>query len=357
MSEQPTLIKIAERPVGYGEPCFIVAEAGINHNGDLDTAMQLVDVAADAGVDAVKFITFNPDTLITKGAAKARYQKSGEEDQETFYQMLKGLWLSDDCFRQLSDRARERGIIFMSKGYMGELDFLVSLGVPVLKIDSASVVYYSLLRKAGAMALPVILSTGGASLGEVERALDELMQAGCSEIVLLHCTSAYPTPAEQVNLRAMLTLRDAFGLNVGLSDHSKGIEISLAAVALGATVIEKHFTLDRAMPGPDHQASLEPEELRQLVAGIRKIETALGDPRKKATPLESENMLVVRRSLVADNTIEAGEVFTEESLAFKRPAGGLSEDLKNVVVGRIASRRLEPGDPITWDVVGGPPVG
>jgi N,N'-diacetyllegionaminate synthase len=354
MSIEPSVIHIAERAVGNGQPCFIIAEAGINHNGDLDTAMQLVDVAADAGVDAVKFITFNPDTLITKGAAKARYQKSGEDDKETFYQMLKGLWLPDDAFRQLNQRAKDRGIAFMSKGYLEELDFLIGLNVPVIKIDSASVVYFSLLQKAGRAGLPVILSTGGASLGEVERALDELAQVGCVDVILLHCTSAYPTPNDQVNLRAMETLKGAFGLNVGLSDHSEGIEIALAAVAFGATVIEKHFTLDRSMPGPDHQASLEPQELSNLVSGIRKIEAAMGDPRKKPTQLEAENMLVVRRSLVAEKAIEVGEVFSESSIAFKRPAGGLGEDFKSVVIGRTARRRLEAGDPITWDVIGGP---
>jgi N,N'-diacetyllegionaminate synthase len=352
-----TAIRIADRMVGAGHPCFIIAEAGINHNGKLDMAIELVDVAVASGADAVKFQTFDPDTLVTKSAGKAQYQKSGDNDTQTFYDLLKSLQLPDSAFETLSRHCAQRGIIFMSKGYFKELDLLVRLGVPVLKIDSASAIYYSLLRKAAGYGLPVILSTGGCNLGEVEKALSVLAEAGNPPVIVLHCTTAYPAPVEQVNLRAMNTLREAFGVNVGLSDHSQGIEVSLAAVALGATAIEKHFTLDRSLEGPDHQASLEPAELTNLVNGIRKIEAALGQPRKRATSLELENLRIVRRSLVAERAIRAGERFSADSVTFKRPSGGLGEDMLEVVVGRVAARDIGEGEAITWDVIGGRAIG
>lgn len=347
------LIDIAGRKIGPGQPCFVIAEAGVNHNGNLDMAMQLVDVAAEAGADAVKFQTFNPDTLVTKTAGKARYQKASRDDRETFYEMLCHLRLTYDDFRKLSDRAQERGILFMSKGYKEDLDFLFELGVPMFKIDSASIIYYSHLRKAAEFGIPIVLSTGTATLGEVEKALETIYEAGNHQVILLHCTSAYPTPIEQVNLRAMVTLRNAFGLNVGLSDHSEGIEVALAAVALGAVVVEKHFTLDRNLPGPDHRASLEPDELAALVRGIRKVEAALGSSRKRPTTLERENTLVIRRSLVAERAIKAGELFDTSTVSFKRPSGGLGEEFMEVILGRIATRDIGEGEPITWDVVGG----
>lgn len=349
-----TAIRIGDRLVGAGHPCFIIAEAGINHNGNLDMAIELVDVASASGADAVKFQTFDPDTLVTRSAGKAQYQKTSDDDTQTFYELLKGLQLPDSAFEKLSRHAAQRGIIFMSKGYFKELDLLVGLGVPVLKIDSASAIYYSLLRKAAGYGLPVILSTGGCNLGEVEKALAILADSGNPRVIVLHCTTAYPAPVEQMNLRAMGTLREAFGVTVGLSDHSQGIEVALAAVALGASVIEKHFTLSRSLPGPDHPASLEPQELTHLVAGIRKVESAMGGARKRATSLELENLRIVRRSLVADRDIRAGERFTTDSVAFKRPSGGLGEDLLEVVLGRVAARDIAEGEAITWAVVGGP---
>lgn len=347
------VMHIGNRRAGPGHPCLIIAEAGVNHNGSLDMAKRLVDAAAGAGADVVKFQTFKAERVVTRGAAKAGYQRRDVGDTQSMYEMLKRLELSYDEFRELKRHADQTGILFMSKGHLEDLDFLIGIGVPALKIDSAAVIYFSLLRKAAGAGLPVILSTGGSNLGEVERALGILAENGDPPVTVLHCTTAYPTPAEQVNLRAMITLREAFGVNVGLSDHSQGIEIPLAAVALGATVIEKHFTLDRTLPGPDHKASLEPHELKAMIEGIRKVEAALGDARKQPTALERENMRLMRRSLVAERDIHAGERITAEMVAFKRPGGGLPEDMLDVIVGRVAARPVAGGDPITWDDVGG----
>lgn len=347
------LFQIGERRVGDGYPCLIIAEAGVNHNGSVDMAMELVDAAADAGADVVKFQTFKAERVVTRGAAKAEYQKTGGGDSQTMFEMLKRLELSDDDFRAIAAHARHRGITFMSKGHLEDIDFLVGIDVPALKIDSAAVVYFSLLRKAAGTGLPVILSTGGCNLGEVERALDVLAGNGDPPVVLLHCTTAYPAPADQINLRAMTTLRAAFGLPVGFSDHSEGTEIPIAAAALGATVIEKHFTLDRTLPGPDHKASIDPSQLRQMVAGIRQVEMALGQARKQPTSLERSNMQLMRRSLVAERDIAAGERFGPGMIAFKRPGSGLGEDSLDLILGRVAASPIAAGDPIIWSRVGG----
>ena len=344
---------IGGRLVGEGQPCLVIAEAGVNHNGSLDVALRLVDAAAEAGADVVKFQTFKAERVVSRRAAKADYQKTGDGDSQSMLEMLRRLELSDDDFRAIAEHARHRGIIFMSKGHREDIDFLVELGVPALKIDSAAVVYYSLLRKAAGTGLPIILSTGGSKLGEVEKALDILAEHGDPPVALLHCTTAYPAPFDQINLRAMLTLKAAFGLSVGFSDHSEGIEIPIAAAALGACIIEKHFTLDRSLPGPDHKASLEPQELRRMVEGIRKIEQALGDPRKRPTELERRNMQLMRRSLVAERDIAAGENLQADMVAFKRPGSGLGEDFLDLVIGRVAAKAIAAGDPITWDRIGG----
>lgn len=346
-------IFLKQRVIGERHPCFVIAEAGVNHNGSPEMAKRLVDVAIEAGADAVKFQTFSPDNVVTETAAKACYQKINGEDQETLYEMTRRLQLSWDTFRALNQHARDKGILFMSKGHKEDLDFLVELGVPMLKVDSASIIYYSYLQKAAAYGIPIILSTGGSSLGQVEKAINVINDAGNRQVILLHCTTAYPTPIDQVNLKAMVTLKNAFGVHVGLSDHSEGIEASLGAVALGAKVIEKHFTLDRTLPGPDHKASLEPDELKALIKGVRRIEAALGDFRKQPVDIERENMLVVRRSLVAEQDIRKGVRFEKPMLSFKRPSGGLGEEFLNVVLGRVAASDIKRGSPVTWDNVGG----
>ena len=349
----PPPFKLGDRTVGVGHPCLVIAEAGVNHNGSLDLARQLIDVAVDAGADVVKFQTFQAANVVARGAPKAAYQRAHSRDTQTMYQMLKTLELDYEQFRTLKRHADERGILFMSKGHLEDIDFLVELGVPALKIDSAAIVYFSLLRKAAGVDLPVILSTGGCGLSEVERALAILAENGNPPVAVLHCTTAYPAPPDQINLRAMHTLGVSFGVHVGHSDHSIGIEVPLAAVALGARVIEKHYTLDRALPGPDHRASLEPAELAQMISGIRKIEAALGSPRKSPTSLERENLNLMRRSLIAECDVEPGERFTRDTVAFKRPGGGLGEDMLEFILGRVAVRPIAAGEPITWDAIGG----
>ncbi|MCB1178978.1 MAG: N-acetylneuraminate synthase [Leptospiraceae bacterium] len=340
------------RFIGNGHPCFIIAEAGINHNGDINLAKKLIDLAKEAGADAVKFQTYNPDTLVTKKASKAKYQKTDDSDSETFYSMLKKLYLPKEAFQELSEHAKSRGIIFMSKAYMEFLDFLVGLGTPALKIDSASIIHLSYVKKIAEYNLPVIVSTGTSTLGEIEKALEVIHSTGNKKVVLLHCTTAYPTPIEEVNLNVMTTLKKSFGTHIGFSDHSEGIEMALASIPLGATVIEKHFTIDKNMEGPDHKASLEPQELKNLVDGVTKIQKGLGSFRKIPTPTEKENMKIVRRSLCAKKDIKAGEVFSEDLIDFKRPYNGLGEDMKEVIFKRVAAVDIEEGDPITWEVVG-----
>jgi N,N'-diacetyllegionaminate synthase len=267
--------------------------------------------------------------------------------------MLKRLELSDKEFSTIAEYARKRGIIFMSKGHLEDIDFLVQLGVPALKIDSAAVVYFSLLRKAANTGLPLILSTGGCTLGDIEKALDVVVENGNPPIALLHCTTAYPAPPNQINLRAMKTLTSAFGFSTGFSDHSEGIEIPIAAVALGACIVEKHFTIDRNLAGPDHKASIEPSELKDMISAIRKVEQSLGNERKRPTSLERQNIRLMRRSLVAERDIARGECLTADMIGFKRPGYGLGEDALGLLIGRVAGMPIAAGEPITWGQVGG----
>jgi N,N'-diacetyllegionaminate synthase len=349
----PREIVIGDKKIGSEHPCYIVAEAGINHNGSLEMARDLIEVAVAAGADAVKFQTFNPSQVFTKSAIKAAYQKTGPNDQETAYEMVERLALSYDDFRHLNEFARSKGITFFSKGHKEDIDFLVEIGVPMLKVDSSQVVWHSYIGKVAEQHMPIILSTGTCTLGDIERALDIVYAAGHEKVVVLQCTTAYPTPLDQINLRAMATLQGAFDVQVGFSDHSEGLEASLAAVALGAVMIEKHFTLDRTLTGPDHQASLEPEELADLVRKIRKVEIAMGSPVKRPTSLEKENMRAVRRSIVAETAIGLGDKLNSANLSFKRPAGGLGEEFMEVIRGRLATRDIEEGEVINWDMVGG----
>ena len=321
---------------------LIIAEAGVNHNGDLALARQLVRVAADAGADLVKFQTFVADRITSADAPKAEYQKAATGTAESQQEMIRRLELSRADHEALIDECRDAGIGFFSTGFDPEsIDLLVELGIDRIKVPSGEITNLPLLRHIAAKGLPVILSTGMADLAEIEAAIAVLEQGGIarSDLTVLHCNTQYPTPMEDVNLTAMARIGEAFGIGYGYSDHTLGIEVPIAAVALGATVIEKHFTLDRTMPGPDHQASLEPGELAAMVAAIRNIERAMaGDGIKRPSPSECGNRAIARRSLVAARPISAGEQFGPDNHAANRPGTGLSPMLWDDVIGRPAPR-------------------
>lgn len=326
---------------------LIIAEAGVNHNGDLDLARRLIDVAAAAGADAVKFQTFVADRLVTGRAEKAQYQKDSGSPGESQRDMIRRLELDREAHVSLKAHAISRNIAFLSTGFDVEsVDMLVELGVSLLKVPSGEITNLPYLRHVGRQGLPVILSTGMATMDEIGAALETLVGAGArrDRITILHCTTEYPTPLNDVNLKAMVAIRDAFGVDVGYSDHTMGIEVAIAAVALGASVIEKHFTLDRSLPGPDQKASLEPAELESMVRAVRGIERALGDGLKRPTAGEAHNRPVARKSLVARVHIRAGEPFTESNLAVKRPGNGVSPMRWDEVLGRKASRDFAPDE-------------
>lgn len=326
---------------------YIIAEAGVNHNGKLDLALKLCDAAKDAGVDAVKFQTWKTENIVTASARQAAYQTANTGKEESQYDMLKNLELSYDHFRCIQDYCKKIGIDFLSTPDEEEsLQFLVSLGLPFIKVGSGEVTNIPYLRKIGACKKPVILSTGMSTLAQVATAYDTLLKAGATEVSLLHCTTNYPCPMDEVNLQAMVTLRNAFKCKVGYSDHTMGTEIPVAAAALGAEIIEKHFTLDRTMDGPDHKASLEPAELRLMVQQIRNIEAALGDGIKKPNKSEAENAKVVQKSILAKRPIKKGETLTEENLTVKRAGAGIPASLWDAVVGCRAIKDYDIDEPI-----------
>lgn len=323
---------------------LIIAEAGVNHNGDLSLAKRLIDAAADAGANLVKFQTFNADRLVTRAAKKANYQSQATDSQESQYEMLRSLELNDDMHNALIAHCALRNIGFFSTGFDVEsVDLLVNLGQGLFKVPSGEITNLPYLRHIGSLSKAVILSTGMATLGEIEAAIEVLEQSGTprSSMTVLHCTTEYPTPMNEVNLRAMQSIHSAFGIAVGYSDHTCGIEVAIAAVAMGATVIEKHFTLDRNLPGPDHSASLEPTELKAMVAAIRNIEIALGDGVKRSTASEARNKPAARKSLVASRSIKAGEVFNAKNVSTKRPGTGVSPMRWDEVMGRKSPRDFE----------------
>ncbi len=319
---------------------FIIAEAGVNHNGSMETAKRMINAAADAGADAVKFQTFRADSLVRKDARKAAYQQeNGADKQESQYEMLKKLELTEAMHQELMDYCRDKGILFLSTPFdIDSIRMLVDYGMDILKVPSGEITNYPYLREIGRTGRPVILSTGMCCLEEVREAVHILQESGSGEITLLHCNTEYPTPMEDVNLQAMCTLREELHLPAGYSDHTLGIEVPVAAAALGAVVIEKHFTLDRCMEGPDHKASLEPEELKEMVRAVRNIEKALGDGMKRPSPSEMKNRDVARKSIVAKSKIRKGEVFTEENLTAKRPGSGVSPMRWKDVIGLTADR-------------------
>ena len=327
----------------------VIAEAGVNHNGDISIAKQLVDAAALAGADYVKFQTFSADRLVTQTAIKAGYQKQVTDASESQYEMLKKLELSDEMHGELIRHCMSRGIQFLSTGFdIASIDFLLSLGQKLIKIPSGEITNLPYLRHIGGLGFPVILSTGMSTIKEVGEALAILENAGLirDQITVLHCTSDYPTAINDVNLRAMRSIADAFGVEVGYSDHTLGIDVAIAAVAIGACVIEKHFTIDRNLPGPDHKASLEPDELAAMIIAIRKIEYALGSEVKAPTIREINNIPVIRKSIVAAEKIENGEIFTTSNLAVKRPGDGISPMEWDNLIGTIANRGYLPDEKI-----------
>ena len=320
---------------------LIIAEAGVNHNGDIELAKKLIDVAVNAGADFVKFQTFNADRLATHAAKKAEYQAQTTDRNETQHEMLRRLELTPAMHHELIAHCKMRKIGFFSTGFdIESVDFLASLGQNLFKIPSGEITNLPYLRHIGRLKKPIILSTGMSNIPEIESAIKALEQAGTlrSNITVLHCTTEYPTPMCDVNLRAMQSIQTELSVAIGYSDHTLGIEVAVAAVAMGATVIEKHFTLDRTLPGPDHKASLEPAELKTMVSSIRNIELALGDGVKQLAPSEAKNILVARKSIVASKDIQIGEIFSTENLTVKRPGTGISPMRWDEVIGLTANR-------------------
>lgn len=326
---------------------LIIAEAGVNHNGDMNLAKELIEKAASSGADVVKFQTFNAERLVVQTADKANYQKNTNDLYETQYEMLKKLELSEYNHHELISHCKKFNIDFLSTGFdIESLDMLMRLGQSMIKIPSGEVNNFPLLRHIGNLNKEVLLSTGMSSMEDIAAALETLEESGTSrsKVTVLHCTTSYPLPMTEVNLRAMQVIKDVFKVSVGYSDHSLGIEVPIAATALGASVIEKHFTISRNLPGPDHKASLEPEELKLMVSSIRNIELALGDGIKQIMPSEYENKLVAQRSIVASTRIKAGDVFSESNLTSKRPGTGISPMKWPSIIGRISNRNYEIDD-------------
>jgi len=320
---------------------IIIAEAGVNHNGSIELARQMVDAAHQCGVDYVKFQTFKAETIANKFAGQAEYQEHNLKKKSSQVEMLRQLEINFTDFRLLNDYCKEVGIKFMSTPFdLESIDFLAGLEMDYMKVPSGEITNLPYLRKISKTDIPVIMSTGMCRMGEIEDAMDVLYTGGLTtdKITLLHCNTEYPTPMIDVNLRAMDTLRSAFGTKVGYSDHTKGIEVLIAAVAMGASVIEKHFTLDRTLPGPDHVASLEPDELKQMVSSIRNIELAMGHSEKCVSDSERKNIAVARKSIVAAKEIKKGETLSENNLTVKRPGNGISPMMWDSVVGMPAKR-------------------
>jgi len=320
---------------------FIIAEAGVNHNGSIELAYKLIDIAVEAGADAVKFQTFKAENLVTKSADKADYQKQTTDESESQFEMIKKLELDFDIHKKLINYCKEKDIMFLSTPFDHEsIDLLNELQLQIFKIPSGEITNLPYLRHIGLLNKKVFLSTGMSNLQEAGDALTVLINSGTlkENITVLHANTMYPTPMEDVNLNAMQTIHKEFGVAVGYSDHTLGIEVDIAAVAMGASIIEKHFTLDKAMEGPDHKASLEPEELKAMVSAIRNIEKALGRNEKILSPSEEVNINIVRKSIVANQNIKKGDLLTDKNIAAKRPGGGISPMRWDEIIGTVASK-------------------
>lgn len=344
-------IKIGSRTIGE-EKCFIIAEAGVNHNGSLELAKQLIFAASDACADAVKFQTFIAEELVSKDAPKAKYQMQTTDTNESQLDMIKKLELSREDHIKLIKYAKKKNILFMSTPFDNKsVDLLIELGVPVIKISSGEITNHPFLSYIAEKGLPVILSTGMSTMEEVREAVSVIRDAGCVDLTLLHCTSNYPARVEDCNLKAMRTMSIEFDVPVGYSDHTTGILVPIAAVAMGACVIEKHFTLNKNLPGPDHKASLDPNELKEMVRGIRMVEKALGSHMK--APMESELNIrdIARKSIVAKMDIPAGTVISKDLIAFKRPGTGIAPKYANIVIGKITKQKINKDEMIKNDTL------
>jgi N-acetylneuraminate synthase len=345
-------VVIGDHVLGCGNPCFIIAEAGVNHNGDLNMAKRLINVAVEAGADAVKFQTFAAERLVTSTAPKAEYQLQTTDAAESQYAMLKRLELSEQMHRELIAHCDEKKIAFLSTPFDEEsADLLDAFNVSAFKIPSGEITNLPFLSHVARKNKPLIVSTGMSYLSEVETAVRTITATGNTQISLLHCVSNYPAASADINLRAMNTMTQAFGIPVGFSDHAVGIEVAFAAAALGAAVIEKHFTLDRSLPGPDHQASLEPDELKVLVRGIRNITSALGDGRKQPVPSEANTASVARKSVIARRAIPQGTTLSEADLGLLRPGTGLPPMILPYLIGRTTRIEIAQGTIITLEML------
>lgn len=346
------VVNIGKRRIGLGEPCFVIAEAGVNHNGDLDLARKLIDVAAQSGADAVKFQTFAADRLASATAPKAAYQKVTTSAEETQHAMLKRLELKPNDHTLLIAHCRLRDILFLSSPFDEQAtDLLDSLNVAAFKVPSGEIVNLPYLQHMAQKGRPIILSSGMSTLDEVVTAVKVVRAAGNDKVVLLHCLSNYPADAIEVNLRAMTEMAQATGCPVGFSDHTEEPAVAIAAVALGACVIERHFTLDRSLPGPDHRASLKPGQLRQMIHDIRIAQAALGDGQKRPQPSEMENRAIIRKSIAAARDLPAGVVLNAHDLIMIRPGTGLSPEEAAAVIGRKLHTAVPAGTLLTRDML------
>ena len=344
------IIHLAGRPVGAGAPCFVIAEIGVNHNGDLAVAQGLVEVAAAAGADAVKFQTFTAEMVATASAPKARYQQETTGSDGSQLEMLRGLELSPEAHRALVEQCRRLDVLFLSTPYdAGSAAFLAELGVPAFKVPSGEITNHPFLARLAGYAKPLLVSTGMAFLEEVEAAVNVIRGAGGSQIGLLHCVSAYPAPPAEANLLCIPTMAQHFSVPVGFSDYTTGTHVALAAVAIGAAMLEKHFTLDRTLPGPDQRVSLEPPEFAAMVDGIRTVEAATGSGIKAPSASELENRRLVRRSLAVSMDVPEGTRLTEGMLCALRPAQGITPTEWHRVLGRITRRPMRRHELLTWD--------
>lgn len=352
MDSMVTEFPIFGRIIGANQPCFIIAEAGVNHNGNMDLAHQLIDVAIQSGADAIKFQTFRAERLVTADAPKAAYQLETTSAGESQFEMLRRLELNADAHAALIAHCRDKHLVFLSTPFdEASADLLEALDVPAFKIPSGEITNLPFLSHVAHKNRPLIVSTGMAFLGEVETAVQTIEATDNHTLALLHCVSNYPANPADTNLRAMQTMAHAFNVPVGYSDHTSGIEVSLAAVALGACIVEKHFTLDRSLPGPDHRASAEPTELGALVRGIRMVEAALGDGRKQPAASEANTAAAARKSLVAACDIPAGTVLTEMMIAFRRPGTGLPPAMCEFLIGRSTRTTISTGTLLTLELL------